>query len=99
MPSVAEQLTAEGMALAAEGRQVEAAELFRRATAAEASYLPAWQNLGRALHAVNDYEASLAAYQRALALDPNSVDLHRRVGALFFRLKEFERALPHLVNV
>jgi Flp pilus assembly protein TadD len=60
----------------------------------------AQQNLGWGLHYANQSSEAVASFQRALELDPNSVDAHYGLGMTFKQLKKkddakraFERAI------
>ncbi|HEY2322765.1 MAG TPA: tetratricopeptide repeat protein [Thermoanaerobaculia bacterium] len=64
-----------GLQLAAKGDKDEAARAFERATAARPNFVAAWIHLGD----VRQGKDASAAYERALAIDPNS---KRAAGAL-----------------
>jgi TolB-like protein/tetratricopeptide (TPR) repeat protein len=87
----------------------EAKELFERAIAADPDFAPAHAMLSQALLEIAmDYWApekkdlyaatldqSVAAGQRAIALDPNDAMGHRAVGAVYFLRKSYELAAFH----
>ena len=56
------------------GRADEAIAQSRQILEASAGYAPAWQTIGRAFAGKKQLDDSRAAYERALALDPASLD-------------------------
>ena len=68
------------------GKRSQSITWLNRAVARRPDYAIAWFELGRALLAHGDIEASLNAYQRACALDPKDSDARRMVARLALRL-------------
>ena len=58
------------------GRADEAIAQSRQILKGSAGYAPAWQTIGRAFAGKKQLDDSRAAYQRALLLDPASLDAH-----------------------
>ena len=61
----------QGKALAASGRQQEAADAYREALRLDPAYFRAWSDLALALQALGDTEGALAACARGLTLRPD----------------------------
>ena len=72
-------------------RRPAEAEPLLRAAARNTARPPAWQakiarNLGLALDLQGKTEEALAAWQRAIALDPTNAEAHRELNALLYRM-------------
>lgn len=86
-----------GVLLNKTARPAEAETLLR--SAAENGARPApWranlaQNLGQSLDLQGRPEEAIAAFERALALDPTHTEAHRQLNALLFRMGRTERFL------
>ena len=76
---VSEQL-AFGSQMAQRGLWNEALFRFRQAEKLEPGNIRAMNDVAVALEAIGKFEDALAAYQRALKADPNSVELKRNYG-------------------
>lgn len=80
------------------GELAAAVDCFRHATEMEPALAQAWYNLGNALggsrgrEAVADLDAARAAYHRAAALDPDSLNVQRNLGVLHVRRGELDAA-------
>jgi len=93
MTSPAVAINEQGVALAKARDFPAAAECFRRAASADASFMPAHRNLGLALAEVGDLAGAVGAYQRALQLDPRAADTHNNLGIALSRLGDHQRAV------
>ena len=80
-----------GQALAAGGLERQATEAWRAAGAA-----PYFVNQGRALARTGDYAGALAAYERALAIDPDVPEGYYRQGQALSALGRKEAAVAAL---
>jgi tetratricopeptide (TPR) repeat protein len=70
--------------------------LFRRA-ASEMAIPAVWHNLGQALALSKDHQAeSIAAFERAIRLNPDYGPAYVGLGSLLIELGQIERALPIL---
>lgn len=75
---------------------VDAYQLQSWADAAQLAHL--WQARGDNARKQNDFESAIAAYDRALALDPNFVDAYIGKGAALLGLGRAEEALHPLLT-
>lgn len=73
---------AEGEALYNEGRYEPAAEAFSRTVELDPANGPAWQYLGACRAAAGDTAGAVAAYERALELNPDDASLKEYVDGL-----------------
>jgi FkbM family methyltransferase len=87
-----------GVECAKERRLLEAAEHFRLAAAADANFSLAHRNLGHALSELGDAAGAIAAYERALALEPNSVETLNNLGTIRSKQKDYSRAIQMLAR-
>jgi tetratricopeptide (TPR) repeat protein len=55
----------------------------------------AWANLGNALSALERHSDALAAYERAVALDPNNGLSQRNLAVEYLQQNDFARAAAH----
>ena len=82
---IADRRYAFGRELASRGDLAAAADLFAQATEAEPAFAAAWFSLGETAAKLGDREGAVAAFERALALDPqdrSGAALHlARLGA------------------
>lgn len=70
------------IAYAVQGDPKKALEILQKALAANPDHALAWINLGITQEALGDRAAALAAYERAVVLQPDSADARRRRAAL-----------------
>ncbi len=89
-----------GAAFQDDGRPVEAAEHYRRATAIRPEYPPPYNNLGVALAAAGRDAEAAASYRRAIGLDSTYADPHYNLANALLRagrpadaMNEFQRAM------
>ncbi|MEM7305660.1 MAG: sulfatase-like hydrolase/transferase [Planctomycetota bacterium] len=75
------------------GRAAEAVPLYRRVVAGNEGNAAAWFQLGGALIQVEEYEESIEASQRALAVGHSWYGPHRNVGLAYDNLGQPEEAL------
>ncbi len=86
-----------GRALAAQGEWELAAEALRSALDARPNDANAWAFLGEALQRQNPQDPqALAALQRSIELDPNSLAANSLLALYWQRQGDFEKALTHL---
>jgi tetratricopeptide (TPR) repeat protein len=85
-------LLAKAAALANKGMFAEAARSYR-------FYLSKWPDpaihftLGFLCHQMNDWEAAILNYEKALALKPDYVDAYLNIGSIYNEKCDFDRAL------
>lgn len=68
------------------GRNAEAVPLLRAHLDATPADADGWAQLGYAHRKTGDFAASRAAYDKALAVDPDNLNANAYLGALFYRL-------------
>lgn len=83
-----------GAVLARQDRFEEATDCFLQSLRINASYTPAWVNLGDALRSQLRLSDAIAAYQRAIALDPHCVDAQFNQSLALLTLRNFAEAWP-----
>jgi protein O-GlcNAc transferase len=88
----ADSLIAEGNRAEKEGKLGEACDLYRKAVAAAPGYARAHLNHGIGLEAVGEADASLAAYEAALAIDPADPYVNYNLGKLLYTRGAWKRA-------
>jgi len=81
-----------GIALHAQARDPEAANVFDELVRLEPDVRGHWMNYGTVLRAIGRTSAALEAYDRAAALGENSADLLYNIGLLHLELAEYEAA-------
>ena len=81
-----------GRLLHLQGRISEALELYRAVASPNADIL---YNLGVAAEDLGNSEEAIAAYQAALALDPDCADAHHNLARLWQEAGDHRRALRH----
>ena len=85
-----------GTALYEQARHDEAIERLRRAIAARADYVPAFNNLGVALRAAGRTDDALRAYREGLAIRDDYPDLHYNLANALIALNRLDEAAAHL---
>ena len=73
----------------------ESEELYRRATAADPTYILAWFNLGNALDELLRTEEAIEAYQACLRIDPGYGDAHYNLAVALEQAGKPSLALNH----
>jgi Tfp pilus assembly protein PilF len=84
-----------GIALATQGRVVEAIAHYEDALALDPYFPDAHNNLGITLKDQNRTDDAMAHYERALAIDPNHAEALNNVGNVFKERGRFEEAMAH----
>ncbi len=81
----------------------QAAEAFRKVTAARPQDQAAYEYLGRALYFKNfslkdeyRFDEAIAALNRAMELDPQDPTPYDFLGRIYYYLKDYERAIPYM---
>jgi len=69
-----------------------AANLFRRLTAISPQNGYAWNDLGRALLALNELDAAAKALQTSINLDPSGRYAYNNLGRVYWRQQKYEQA-------
>jgi predicted O-linked N-acetylglucosamine transferase (SPINDLY family) len=92
LEEAAERLIADGNRAEREGRLREACELYHKGVDAAPGYARAHLNLGIGLEAVGEADAALAAYEAALAIDPDDPYVNYNLGRLLCTRGALERA-------
>ena len=80
-------------------REVEAGHYFKRAIAANPSYVLAYNLYGDVLYDLGDYEEMLAVHRRAVELDPLSAYIKSRLASKLIEVGEFDEAHDILTGV
>ena len=75
-PHLTSRLVSEGLALAKEGRQAEAALKLRQAVEADPNNVTAYNNLGVILRRQKDFEGAVDAFQAAIKLRPKDFRIY-----------------------
>jgi len=88
-----------GNALAALGREEEAAAEFRRALECKPEYAEARNNLANVLAARGRLDEAIAEYRRALADNPDYVEAQGNLGAALARLGRLDEAVARFRKV
>jgi tetratricopeptide (TPR) repeat protein len=83
-----------GSALRDEGKKLEALAAFKKATQLAPNFTPAWRWQGNILFfELKKYDRALAAYDKAIELDPKDFVLHIERGDVLRQLKHFPQAV------
>ncbi len=94
-PSRADVLHALGVIALRAGRGQEACTYLRQAVAGDDKSALFLTNYGSALQSVDELEAAIDCYQRALQLDPALVIVHYNVGHSLLRVGRAREAIAH----
>lgn len=94
----------QGLAAYQAGEYTDAVTTLEKATALDANHASAWAHLGRAYTAVASfafggralYEKAQAAYEKALALNPQEIEARIFLANLFTDTGRVEQAVPQL---
>jgi FkbM family methyltransferase len=92
----ARELNDRGVVAAQARRLQEAADLFRRAIAADPQLARAHQNLGNALTELGDAAGAIDSFERAVALEPTAVEVHNNLGILRSKRTDYAGAIKAL---
>ena len=87
-----------GVALAREGKYVQAEAAYRRALQANPKYVRAYVNLGIALKKQGDIPGAVQQYQTALRLDPDHLQAHHNLGVALNDLGQIPESRAHLAR-
>ncbi|MBN2498968.1 MAG: tetratricopeptide repeat protein [Deltaproteobacteria bacterium] len=83
-----------GCALAARGEKLDEAEAWiRKASKRDPKDGPVLCSLGRVLYLKGELEESRSVLERALALCPDSAEIHARLGETYLKLGQCEKAV------
>jgi tetratricopeptide (TPR) repeat protein len=74
------------------GRYAEAEELWRKVVEQQPNSAEAFYQLGFSLHLQEEVGAAIAAYQKAIALDPTYDTPYVNLGLAFIELNQFDEA-------
>jgi TonB family protein len=74
------------------GDYVTATNLLRRATSMAPQNSNAWNELGRALMAMNELSAAANAFETAIQNDPASRNAYNNLGMVYWRQRKYEEA-------
>jgi tetratricopeptide (TPR) repeat protein len=88
-------LTAIGLTELARGRSAEAAMILEQAARKDVRSPLAFLNWGEALKSDRQYDKAIAAFKRALALQPDHVDALNSLGAVYAELEKTGEAEQH----
>ena len=70
----------------------EAIKCFNRSLALNSNNYLAWNALGLAQSIKTNFEASLQAFLKALAINPQFTEAHNNLGTIYFELKQYDKA-------
>ncbi|QYK52153.1 MAG: tetratricopeptide repeat protein [Fimbriimonadaceae bacterium] len=73
----------------------EAVQLLKHLTMAHPQFAEAWSSYGSALTGLGELEEAMAAFHRALDINPSLSDTHYHLAQLHFALKEWRSAAEH----
>lgn len=76
----------------AAGNYTDAVSQLRTAVGIKPNYLEAWSDLGSTLAKTKDFEASTAAYEKALALKPDNDALVQAIAYNYLNLEDYNKA-------
>jgi tetratricopeptide (TPR) repeat protein len=89
-----------GHASAAAGMRGSAGRAFELAASRAAGSVPqAFNDYGNHLQREGRLREAIAAYQNALAIDPQNADIQNNVASAHYKLREFEQAVRYLEQV
>ncbi|HST04722.1 MAG TPA: tetratricopeptide repeat protein [Chloroflexia bacterium] len=95
----AASLVEQGMAHFEGGHYLEALALFQQAVTVAPGYAPAYNGIGRVYYHIGSPEASITAYEQAIACDPQEEAPYVGLAILLFaRLGHYEDALAALAR-
>ena len=95
----AAELVERGMAHFEGGHYQEALALFQQAAVVAPGYAPAYNGIGRVYYHIGSPEAAIAAYEQAIACDPQEEAPYVGLAILLFaRLGHYEDALAALAR-
>ena len=97
-PGEAVALNLVAIALNAQGRYADAAQLFAELTRVQPQERSHWGNLGTALRAAGQLQPALDAYQQAAMLGDKSANFHYNVGLLHLDRDDFDAARAMLAE-
>jgi Flp pilus assembly protein TadD len=81
------------------GDYARAVTLFQRVVQAEPRNADAWNYLGFSHRHLRQFDQSLAAYQQALAINPNHLGAHEYLGELYLQTGAPDKAREHLARL
>lgn len=90
-------LQGQGLALAALGRSDEAVTMFTQAAAQDSSLWRSWSALGQIYDQRQEWQAAETAYRRALAFQPDSVEVYNNLGVSMMLQHRYEEARAHFL--
>ncbi len=72
-----------------------AAAEYRRATALDGAYVPAYSRLGLALLSANQPQQAIPQFQHAITLDPGNPDAYAYIAVAYGRADQCSQAIPY----
>lgn len=79
-----------------EKNYLKAAEFFRKALNEDPKYSQAALYLGRAYHALYDYDRARKAFEQAIAIDPDYAEAQASYGGMLLDVGDLDAAIRHL---
>jgi tetratricopeptide (TPR) repeat protein len=79
-----------------EKNYLKAAEFFQKALKEDPKYSQAALYLGRAYHALYDYDKARKAFEQAIAIDPDYAEAQVSYGAMLLDIGDLDAAIRHL---
>jgi choline-sulfatase len=95
-PNFDQAMTGLARALAKSGNSAEAKTWLQRAIKQNPQDFRAWYELARIEGDSADKNSAIADYKKVLAIQPSFSLAHRDLGMLYFGLKNYSQAAPHL---
>jgi superkiller protein 3 len=81
------------------GREDERIQWLEQAAEQSAANLQTWRNLGAAYRAQARWSEACTAYEKALTLAPDDVEVLRALARVCYRFKDWERAAAYFARV
>jgi tetratricopeptide (TPR) repeat protein len=66
---------------------------FKKSISINQAFSEGYCNLGNTYQALNDYKKSLEAYNQALNIDYNNLQIQANIGMLYFKMGEYQSAI------
>jgi arylsulfatase A-like enzyme/Flp pilus assembly protein TadD len=95
-PDFDQAMTALARALHEKGDDAGARTWLQKALAQNAQNFRAWYELGWLEDQAGNRVSAERAYQKVLSIQPNFALAHRDLGLVYFKAKDYAKALPHL---
>jgi len=88
----ANMFNAEAVALFMAGRTDEAIKIYRRIIDFDPNFWPAYRNMGTALQKAGEFKDAVQAFESALRLNPQAIDIYNDLANSYLRLNQKAQA-------